>query len=435
MRGWRCRRSGARNMSAANSRQTAGSGAAPAPGGPGQVEGDAARDHAAFPPPPPEALDTGGRGWRKALAAFALSLPVGLAFGWGIGRLGVRVGVSLPAMLLAAGLSFWPHIVLHEAGHALAGLARGMRPLAFGIGPWRWERGQSRWRFRRGGGIGGASGFAALLPRGGRGLSRGDQFAYLCGGPAANLLTAALALSLLPLAAGSRAWTGALLGIALCAALLGLLNLLPFHSQGWRSDGRGLLDLLLRTPDAALQQQLHQVMALCLAGVRPRDWPEALVPRARDASTSPMLAANGDLLRLSWAMDRGDRPAASAAASSARARLWELPAAFRPHLACALAGHAARTLRDRDVLAAWRPLCEGGITDLSPVRAWLDAELLALAGDGAAATAGIAGARGLLERAPDPVSGLLLAEYLDDLERRLSCPGPTSPGAPLVKEA
>ena len=227
--------------------------------------------------------------------------------------------VSVPAALLATLLMLWPNIVLHEAGHAIAGIARGLRPIAFGIGPLRWERGQSRWRFRLGGRVGGIAGFASLLPQGERGLSRRDQMTYLAGGPLMNLATAALAFALLPLAADSPRLGACVLGAGVSAAVLGMINLVPFHSQGWRSDGRGLLDLLRRTPEAALQQQVHHLLALTMAGVRPRDWPEALLPAPIDTPSSPMLAVNGDVLRLAWAMDRGDDRAAADAARRATA--------------------------------------------------------------------------------------------------------------------
>src|SRR5690606_431419 len=209
--------------------------------------------------------------------------------------------------------------VLHEAGHALCGIARGMRPIAFGIGPLRWDRGASGWRFRRATGVAGISGFAALYPVGDHGLSRADQALFLLGGPLANLFTAALAFSLLPLADGSAVLSGILLGGGSSALLLGLVNLVPFHSQGWRSDGRGLLDLLRRSPDATLQQRLNQLMALNMAGVRPRDWPETLLPEPVATPTSPILTVNGEILRLSWAMDRGDGDDALACAQRATA--------------------------------------------------------------------------------------------------------------------
>lgn len=384
-----------------------------------------AHDRAAFlPPPGPGQTTVPGRGKRlKFLLTLPLFALAGGVVGAVVARTGMRFGelfpasVSLPLALLSTVLAFWPHIVLHEAGHALAGLSRGMRPYAFGIGRLRWERGLSGWRFRRGERVGGISGFAALLPDGDRGLSRPDQALYLLGGPLANLLVAVPALALLPQAGDSRVAASCLLGIAASGLLLGLVNLVPFHSQGWRSDGRGLLDLLRRSPDAALQQQVQQLLSLNMAGVRPRDWPEALVPPAETASSSPMLAANGALMRLSWAMDRGDDAAAAEVALRATGAFHAMPDAFRPHLAVALAGHAARNLRDHEVLAAWRPLCEGGLIDLSLVRAWLDAELAALSGNDPGTA--VATARTLLDRAPDPVTALLLHEYLDDIAHGL----------------
>lgn len=323
--------------------------------------------------------------------------------------------MSAPWALAWLVLMLWPNIVLHEAGHALAGMARGLRPFAFGIGPLRWERGQSGWRFRRGGGVGGIAGFAALLPHGGRGQSRGDQALYLAGGPLANLATAGACGALL-LALRDAPHAGALLvGTGIGALLLGLTNLLPFHSQGWRSDGQGLLDLARGRPDARLALQAQQLLALGMAGVRPRDWPDALVPPDDPGAASPVVAMNNDLLRLAWAMDRGDDAGSAQVAARLTARYPALPPAIRPHVAVSLAWHAARHLRDAGVLAAWRPLCEGGVLDLSLLRAWLDAELAALSGDPAGRRDAVARARAALGHALDPATVLQVRERLDAL--------------------
>ena len=409
---------------------------------PSRDDAFAEADRAAFLPPPAGKTAAAGGKRRNGPLWFALWLLVGIV----IGALGAAFGrslaagqvdwpwpaVSVPLFLAATLLTLWPNIVLHEAGHALAGMARGLRPIAFGLGPLRWERGRSRWRFRRGGRIAGIAGFASLLPQGERGLSRRDQMTYLAGGPLMNLATAALAFALLPLAADAPGLGACVLGAGVSAAVLGMINLVPFHSQGWRSDGRGLLDLLRRTPEAALQQQVHHLLALTMAGVRPRDWPEALLPAPIDTPSSPMLAVNGDVLRLAWAMDRGDDRAAADAARRATAAYATVPEALRPHIAVSLAGHAARGRRDPVLLAAWRPLCEGGITDLSLQRAWLDAELAALSGRDDARAA-ITAARALLDRAPDPVTARLLGEYLDALERPLRHAAAASPAD--VKDA
>lgn len=392
--------------------------------------------NAAFYPPP----DTAAK--RKApvlrtLLAFAGFVVIGGIVGYAIGRFGASIRGSLTAgfpavdgiwLLIGLVLSFWPVIVIHEAGHALCGIARGMRAVAFGIGPLRAERGMAGWRIRRAHGVRGIGGFAALVPSGARGQSRCDQAVYLLGGPMANLLSAAFAFAafwwLAPSLPGPL--LAAILGFGLCSLLLGGINLIPFLAGGFRSDGRVLLDLARHSPDARLQLRLQQVMALGLAGQRPRDWPEALLPAIDDPAANLLLAASGDSMRLAYLMDRHDADGASDAARRLHARYPGVPVAFRPHLAVDLAGYAACNLRDPAVLAAWRPLCEGGITDLSPFRHWLDAEHALLTGDLAGARRASLAARPLVDRAPYPYNALLLTEALDriDAAAAIAAPAP-----------
>lgn len=401
---------------------------------------------------PPPLLPAGApvsswrRLWLPMLKGMAVGAVIGVAVGVGwsqlkradadvVQLLGDWAGAVSPGLVLVAALlSLWPHIVLHEAGHAFAGMATGMRPIAFGLGRWRWERGMSGWRFRYGDRLGGASGFASLVPGDKHGLRRIDQALYFAGGAAANLLTAAACAALLPSVASSTLPSSLLLGVSASALFIGLFNLVPFQVQGWRSDGLALRDLLTRHPDAALQMRLQQLMALSMAGVRPRDWPAELVPLAADAtphSKSPLLATSASMLRLSWAMD-SDMP--SEAFDDARRLVTDYPSApapFRPHIAVVMAGFAARCMGDPGLLAAWRPLCEGGLLDLSATRAWLDAELAAARGDQSACRAAIPVARQLLDRVPDPATRLLLGEYLDELEARVAAqtgtPGSSAP--------
>ncbi|MCD9007794.1 M50 family metallopeptidase [Luteimonas sp. XNQY3] len=371
-------------------------------------------------PPAPEAPAAKPPLWRRALRLVVFFFA-GVLVGVGIAKLGLPAleilppGAGLP-LLIAFFVSLWPHIVLHEAGHALAGLSRGMHAIAFGVGPFRIERGgDDRWRWRHGGGVRGISGFAALLPRDGRGLSRGDQAVFLLGGPLANLATAALCVALvawLPM----PAWlAGAGLGIAFAAAVMGLGNLLPMHLDGWRSDGRGLLDLARRTPDAALQLQINQLMALSLANVRPRDWPPASIPSLDTGVASTGLQQSARMLRLSHAIDRRDAGAARPEAEALAAAFANVPIAFRSAIAVTLASHAALLVGDRALLAAWRARCEGGLMDLSPYRAWLDAEIARLDGDAAAVRTHLDQARALSERIPDAASRTVFDERLAEL--------------------
>ena len=393
----------------------------------GTDAGNTTPDAALLPPAAPASDRPRGRG----LPGFFAFLLVWALAGGFVGALAARLdvdpfaaiaerapAVSAPLVLLFAVLTVWPNIVVHEAGHALCGIARGMHAVALGVGPLRWERGGSRWHFRYGDWIRGLGGFAALVPRGRRGLSGFDQACFLAGGPLANLLTAVLALAVLAPWTPSPLAAAFLLGTAASALFLGVVNLLPFRAHGWHSDGRQLLDLVRRSPDAAIQQRVRQLLALTQAGVRPRDWPDALVPGPVEGA-SPALAVNADLLRLGWAMDRGDAATGFESASRAIAGFHALPIAARPHLAAAIAGYAAVMLRDPVVLAAWRTLCEGGVIDLSVIRDWLDAELAELSGDAATARDRAAAVRARLDRLPDPVSSLQLREHLDALEARL----------------
>ena len=97
----------------------------------------------------------------------------GLGGGWLDAWLAGLPSMQAGWVVLFTVLMVWPHVLVHEAGHALAGLARGMQPLAFGVGRWRWERSLDRWRLRRASHVRGISGFAILLPRGARGSQRG----------------------------------------------------------------------------------------------------------------------------------------------------------------------------------------------------------------------------------------------------------------------
>ncbi len=177
------------------------------------------------------------------------------------------------------------------------------------------------------------------------------------------------------------AWlAGTLIGAAPGAATLGLGTLVPLHVQGWPSDGRGLLDLARRTPDAALQVQINLLMALSLAGVRPRDWPASAMPADDGAAASAGL-------RLSRAIDARDADGARADALALADAFAGAPAIFQGVIAVSLASHAALLVGDRALVAAWRRRCEGGLMDLSPYRTWLDAEIARLDGDAATCAA------------------------------------------------
>lgn len=335
------------------------------------------------------------------------------------------INVHPLTLLLGFVVALWPNVILHEAGHALCGLARGMRAMAFGIGPFRFERGSDGWHARRAEGVRGISGFASLIPGQERKINRSDQAWFLFGGPLANLVTAGIGLAIL--AVGDTAWSvgdALLLGASASALLLALVNLMPFRSHGWRSDGRNLIDLAFGRPDALLQMQIVQIMGISAVGVRPRDWPDGLVPSPSPLPSriDPLLAISADLLRLSRAVDQGDAALAESCALSVVSRFADVPALVQAHAATGIASYVAVLRQDPDLLDAWLSLSRGGLTDLSAFHDWLRAEHAVLTDRVGEARTAIARAEANVGRIYDEASVILLREHLDALKARLATP-------------
>lgn len=380
-------------------------------------------DHALYPRPAAstgQSTKPGKTPWPMLALQFVLG---------GIGGFALIAGLDslvddIPLPLLGLGLvillaMLWLQVVVHEAGHAIAGLATGRRLIAAGMGPLRLERGVGGWQLRWGGGVQGIGGFAAMLPARDRRESRGRLAMFLLGGPLANLLCGGAALAVLLAAppAGDFARI-ALAATAFGGGLLGVVNLLPFQSHGWHSDGHGLRELARDTPLFHAMRGQQDVLALALAGVRPRDWPAELLGEVPDTLPASGAAAIHSL-RMGRALDGDDWPTARTTAIALADLYPGLPDGQRQGIATTLAAYAART-GDAALLAAWRPLCDGGLLDLGPYRLWLDAEAAALAGDTAAAGALSAQARAAMPRIHDRASVVVMGEYLERLDARLA---------------
>lgn len=365
---------------------------------------------------------------RKPTLAGALVL-IGSAVGGGVVAFAslraLDDGVTafhLSIVVLALLVSIWLQLLVHETGHALAALSRGYRPMAFGVGPLRLERGQAGWRLHVARNVHGIGGFASLLPPTEAPDPRLDDAIYLAGGPLANFLAAAVALALLPWTEPGSASATSLWALAAFGVLIGAVNLVPFTSGGWRSDGLGLLDLWRKPELVAGYRRLQQVGVLQMNGLRPRDWPVALIPELPTADADPHLRRGVALVRLNHALDREQPAPAREAAESLVADWAEAPDGLRQIVAVSLAAHAALVERDAELVDAWLAHADGGLFDLTSSRHWLAAEAAALRGDLHGARRAIAAARAALGRVQDPASHAMLVEALDTLEGRC---GPT----------
>jgi hypothetical protein len=347
-----------------------------------------------------------------------------------VGGVGATVGLkALPDMgvwllvwlIPAIVLCSWLHIVLHEAGHAVAGVLAGLKPLAFGVGPLRLERSADGWRPRWGGNVKGIGGFALLLPRANTELSRGAQAAYLLGGPMANLLLAGLAFALLAFGGELNPYikTTAVVFAGL-GLLLGGINLLPFRSGGWMTDGAGLVALVRDPRNAMAMFRIQRVVQASMEGQRPRDWPASLLPRGVPDGAPSDIGIASAALSLSRALDEEDHAEAD---SQARwlASVW--PKASEPHrpgLAISMACYALLRHRDAALVKAWRELGSGGILDMSCHQAWIDAGAAELEGRFEEARSLRASAEEALPRIHDAGTRVVVAEQLQAMAQRLT---------------
>jgi len=387
--------------------------------------------------PPPDAPATPTSSGRLALGALG-----GAAFGAIAAFAGIEIAEALKIDWRAlfpkdAGLGtwvigaaslvlgFWLQVLLHEAGHALAGIAAGLRPLAFGVGPLRLERSGDGWRFRWGGRLSGISGFALLLPSAERPPTRAEQAIYLLGGVLANAVVAFAALWALA-ASPPEVVRGLLVALAATGLFLGVVNLVPFRSGGWLSDGAGLWSLWRKPGLAFASMALQQAVQASMDGARPRDWPAVLLP-ADDAPFGvhgePALDTAIASMRLSRALDAGQTPVAEAAARYLHSAWPTAAPALRPGLAAMLAVHCLLIRRDLAAVRAWRERMVGSLLDMGCHEAWLDAELAFADDDLSAARDAHAQAVAALPRVHDAGTRIVVAERLDELATRIHAGG------------
>jgi Peptidase family M50 len=131
--------------------------------------------------------------------------------------------------------------LVHEAGHAVAGLSCGFRIRSIRIGPLKASRDREhKWGvsfgIRRGGEV-----VAQLRAVPGK-WGRLQCIAFILGGPFANFF---IAIILWPLPLWSEAAESVAALFAIVSVAVGLINLIPFRTRFGMSDGAKLLSLLV----------------------------------------------------------------------------------------------------------------------------------------------------------------------------------------------
>lgn len=367
-------------------------------------------------PPPPR------RGPRlRSLAIFILFAGACLGFGYLLGGYGAKLPwlrahlESLTAVdLVALPLLILLVLAVHETGHLIGGISRGMRFLLLIVGPMQWTRSPGGIRFKWHRNFGLMGGLAAATPDDQLPLEPQLQ-RLIVGGPLASLLLAAAAIGAGMFLDGRPAAYAVIVGFM--SAAIFIVTATPLHTGGFMSDGMQLLELRRGGTAVSDRQLLLRLMGLSYAGVRPRDWDPALIEQALGLGAEvPMRRIAGRIFGLYHAMDRGEQQRVHEHAAWLAGHLDEYPQGFRQSITVELCLVAAQA-GDLDGAREWWQRSRGGVVDAAR-RALAEASLAALEGDEERLQRKVAEGRKAMSRGMDPGVNVMTDEQLAGLERR-----------------
>ena len=210
---------------------------------------------------------------------------------------------------------------IHEFGHAAVAQLLGMKLRAFIVGPLQWRIREGRWEFRFifAGflAIGGATAVAPTDPN--RPLWR--DICMVAAGPVVSLATG-LATVWLILAAPHHPWQQEWLPLSFFATLSvfnGALNLVPFRTRSFYSDGARIFQLLSPGPWVDLHRAFSAAAATTVTQLRPRDYDIGAIERAIFSISVGQQALHLRLLAASYYIDCGRFADATRALAEAEA--------------------------------------------------------------------------------------------------------------------
>jgi hypothetical protein len=187
-----------------------------------------------------------------------------------------------PFYVLQVVLAILLVLAIHEAGHALAGMALRMKLIGILVGPFHWVKPYGRWKFNfRGAGMLAFAGQTMVAPITMENF-RNRKVLQVAAGPLASLLAGGAAAAAV-LTAPGRPWAGEWGPLAVFAditTLVGLLNLVPFGNKSMYSDGAKLYQLLAGGLWTRYHRALGMVSSTVVTSLRPRDYDIATFEQA-----------------------------------------------------------------------------------------------------------------------------------------------------------
>jgi Zn-dependent protease len=242
--------------------------------------------------------------------------------------------------------------ILHEVGHASAGIALGMKLRSFHVGPFEWSAHSGKWSFKfTSAKLFSADGSVSLVPQNPR-QSRWIEIGMIAAGPITSLITGLAAFGLAVTAKGrpyEQAWPMFAL-IATMGVIAFVVNLLPLRPDGLYSDGANIYQRLKGGPWADFRAAIAAVMSTTVTPLRPRDFDIEAIQRAANCFTQGREAVLLRLMASSYYLDCAEFSKAAAAIADAEAAFARSPWNITPGLCMTFAFRIA--LLDRDAVRA-----------------------------------------------------------------------------------
>lgn len=354
----------------------------------------------------------------KAILGLLTLTAGGAVAGYGVASLATQAPAVLSRMqalsawdLLALPLIMLLTIAVHEGGHVIGGLRRGMRFLLLIVGPLKLSRSEAGLRFEWVFNLGTLGGLAACAPDPDRPLAP-QLKSLISGGPLASVLLALLAAAVAALDEGR--WGAYGLITSGLSALIFLLTIIPSRIGGHASDGMQLRELARGGEAAELRGVLAALTGQSLAGCRPAALDQQLIKKALElGSSDPVQTTVARLYAMMSAWDAGDLAIACEHADWIADHVAQFPDGFRQGLCVELA-HFSAQRGDADGARQWLSASRGGVVDITR-RALAEAALARLSGNEQRCHEQLAVARKELARSLDPGSAAFSAQQIEQL--------------------
>ena len=212
---------------------------------------------------------------------------------------------SFPLVLIVAALLLT--VFVHESGHALTGLALGMKIRMFIVGPFQWRIRDGRWTFKfllaRFLSAGGATAVVPTNPW----QPRWREICMTAAGPLANLVTGLIAAYAALVAKGQpyEQYWQILTIFSTLSLVTFVVNLIPFRPEAAYSDGARIYQLLGSGPWVDLHHAISIAASTTVTPLRPKDYDIDAIQRAELSFTQGHQALLLRLLASSYFLDCG----------------------------------------------------------------------------------------------------------------------------------